>query len=503
MNRKPTTVVACLLLFFAAIPAHSRIIHVPGDSPSIQGGINAAEDGDTVMVSPGYYGEHNLDFAGRKITVRSTDPENPNVVLTTIIDASSLGRIFNFHSGEDSTSVLTGFTMTGGYTSSWGGAVRCENASPKITRNVIRDNATEYGGGGIYLEESNAIVRDNTIIGNTALWGGGGIRCSNSDPFISGNTIVGNSSDYGGGIDCHYDSGPMIAHNIILGNSAGDGGGVYCYDFSSPVLMYNVVAGNSAEFGGGMHCRYDTSPVLINNSFVGNVASLQGGGVRCMYSAPLRVIQSIFWGNQAVAGKEFYMGGLPSANPSKLTISYSDVDGGISSVFHEQGNDVEWGEGMIEENPLFVSSDKDDYRLLWGSPCIDSGHPDSLDLDETRREIGAYYYDQNQVLTLYLTPDTILVNRGGRLGVTYTLINRWNDPIQFDIETEVLLPVGTPYNLIDRDNINIPGNFTTQVPVFHNVPMFAPLGAYTYQSRTLLLADTISGEDRFLFEIVE
>ncbi len=503
MNQPPTTVIVILVLFLTGIPLHARIIHVPDDNPSIQSGIRAAEDGDTVMVSPGIYEEYGLDFEGRKITVMSTDPDNPNVVRITIIDANSRGRVFNFHSGEDSTSVVSGFTMMGGYTSSWGGAIRCLSTSPKITRNIIRDSATEHGGGGIYLEESNAIVRDNTIMGNTAGWGGGGIRCSNSDPFITGNTIIGNLSDYGGGIDCHYNSDPIVAYNIILGNSAGDGGGIYCYDYSSPVLIYNLVAENSAVFGGGMHCRYDTNPLLINNSFVDNIGSVQGGGVRCMYSAPVNVINSIFWGNQAPAGKEFYMGGPPSANPSRLTISYSDVEGGINSVYHEQGNDVEWGDGMIDEDPLFVYSDKDDYRLLWGSPCIDSGHPDSFDLDGTRRDIGAHYYDQNQYLTLYLTPDTSFVNQGGELGVTYTLINRWNDPVLFDIETEVLLPNGTPYNLINLEGITLPSDYTEQVSVFHGVPMVAPIGTYTYLSRALFSIDSIYGEDRFLFEIVE
>ena len=500
MKSAPRSLVASLMILFALAPLEARIIHVPDEDSTIRAGIDDAADGDTVMVSPGSYLEHDLDFQGKAITVMSEDPQDPNTVLSTIIDANSLGRLFYFHSGEDSAAVLSGFTLTGGHTTYWGGAVWCQNSSPRITFNIVRDNASDYGGAGIFVEESGPIIRDNTIIGNSAQWGGGGIRCSSADPLISRNTIVGNTSDYGGGIDCHYASDPIIVQNTILGNTAGDGGGVYCYDYSSPLLIGNVIGGNSAEYGGGMHCRYDTSPLLVNDTFVGNRATIQGGAVRCRYSAPLDAVNSIFWADDAPVGKEFFMGGFPSANPSKLTISYSDVEGGISSVYTEKGNDVDWGPGMIDLDPLFVSMADHDYRLLWGSPCIDAGEPDSVDLDGTRREIGARFYDQDQFLTLYLTPDTTVVDRGGRLGVTYTLINRWNDPVEFTLETVVTLPNGIPYALLGPSTYLLPDGNTVQVLLFHDIPAFAPLGAYIYHT-TVAPADSTPAEDRFVFEV--
>lgn len=61
--------------------------------------------------------------------------------------------------------------------------------------------------------------------------------------------------------------------------------------------------------------------------------------------------------------------------PSTLTISYSDVEGGQSSVVVEKGCTLNWGDGMIDEDPLFMTFHGFDYLLDVGSPCIDSGDP--------------------------------------------------------------------------------------------------------------------------------
>ena len=100
MKHRSTCAVVCLIVFCLAIPAQARIIHVPDESPSIRSGIGAAANGDTVMVSPGVYDEWDLSFNGKRITVMSTDPHNPHVVLTTIINANHPGRGLLFDSDE-------------------------------------------------------------------------------------------------------------------------------------------------------------------------------------------------------------------------------------------------------------------------------------------------------------------------------------------------------------------------------------------------------------------
>jgi uncharacterized repeat protein (TIGR01451 family) len=89
---------------------------------AIQKAINAASDDDTVIVLPGTYtgtGNRDIDFNGKTITVRSSNPDDPNIVASTIIDCQGTEaephRAFYFHTGEDQASVVHGLTIINGY----------------------------------------------------------------------------------------------------------------------------------------------------------------------------------------------------------------------------------------------------------------------------------------------------------------------------------------------------------------------------------------------------
>ena len=67
-----TYYMAITYILFAASLAPAGILHVPADQPTIQAGINAVLDGDTVMVAPGTYTE-NLVFQDKTVCVISSD----------------------------------------------------------------------------------------------------------------------------------------------------------------------------------------------------------------------------------------------------------------------------------------------------------------------------------------------------------------------------------------------------------------------------------------------
>jgi hypothetical protein len=127
------------------------IINIPADFPTIQQGIDSSISGDTILVQPGTYTE-NINFSGKNIIVASLflTTQDTSYIDSTIIDGGSAGSVVTIESGEDSTAVITGFTIqNGNYI--YGGGVYCDSTQPIIEYNIIRSNYADawYAGGGI------------------------------------------------------------------------------------------------------------------------------------------------------------------------------------------------------------------------------------------------------------------------------------------------------------------------------------------------------------------
>ena len=158
MKKYIVTTLICLVLI--ASVTYSAIIYVPGDQPTIQAGIDAVVNGDTVLVANGTYtgpDNKNLDFNGKAITVTSE-----NGAENCIIDCEGSGRGFYFPNGESAASVVDGFTITNG-SADYGGGIYCNNSSPTITNNIITNNSSDYHGGGIACFTSSPIITNNIL----------------------------------------------------------------------------------------------------------------------------------------------------------------------------------------------------------------------------------------------------------------------------------------------------------------------------------------------------
>lgn len=545
-----------LTLFTLLYPTQSfsKVIHIPGDSLTIQAGINGAADGDTVLVADGTYtgqGNRDIEFFGKAIVVKSEN--GPEV---TIIDCEGSEqephRGFAFRNREGPGSKLQGFTITNGW-SRYGGGIACWNfSSPTIEGNTITGNTAEYGAG-IRCDYSPAIIRDNliayntalvdgggircydalvtiegnTIVGNTAADVGGGIYCYYSSPSVENNTIIGNVAGYGGGIGCYYtdpiirgntityntatddgggiystDFSPTISANKVSNNTAGDiGGGIYCHHYCSPIINDNTVAGNTANHGGGIGLGFNSSPFLDGNTITDNTAIQFGGGIFNWYSSGTAITSTIVWANHAMIGPQIWVG--DASFPSILIIAYSDVEGGRDSVYVEPGCTLYWGPGMLDADPLFVLPERLDYRLLWESPCINAGYPDSLDPDGSRRDQGAFYFDLRNAITIYLTPDKARVEQGDQLGVTYTAINKWSSEEDVLFESNVTLPNGNTVTILGPDLYTLPPHHTIQIHMVHDIPQRAPLGDYMYRSLAGFPRGFLIDEDCFEFRVIE
>ena len=280
------------LLLVIVFAAFADTIRVPSDQPTIQAGIDAAVDEDTVLVASGTYtgdGNRDIDFLGKAIVVRSENGPG-----STVVDCQGSSqtphRGFYFHGDEGPGSRLEGFTITNGYAKGTeeegsGGGIRI-NSSPFIYDCVLTENEAEHRGGGIEIKWGNPVVSHCTVTDNRA-GGGGGIRCgkdSNAtiqDCILSGNyaDAVGTWNLGGGGIYCSASS-PFITRCVFERNRAAlCSGGMSCVG-SDPVVTNCIFYGNDSVSGGGLYL-HNSSPAIINCTMTRNTASNGGGAITC------------------------------------------------------------------------------------------------------------------------------------------------------------------------------------------------------------------------------
>jgi hypothetical protein len=359
------------LIILANVMVTAAIINIPSDYPTIQQGINASYNGDTVLVQPGYY-EENINFNGHNIVVGSLylTTGDTSYISQTQIDGGHANSVVIFDNAEDSTAALIGFMIMNGY-AEVGGGIRCTGADPLVAYNIISNNSVyadgDGFGGGVYCIYSNMKLLGNLIINNVAtgpLGGnGGGIYCGYLTPIIKGNQIINNLGDW-------------------------TGGGVY-FDYCNAIFSQNILANNTATaYGGGILCE-SSNPIMRNVTSVYNHSSWGvGGGMFSEASYPV-IVNSIFWGDSSyyVPDEIYYETGHPM-------VSYTNIYGG----WYE-------GEGNTWVEPYFRNPDQRDFHLMavecddpYDSPCIDMGNPAILDsildcdwgLGDSISDMGAY-----------------------------------------------------------------------------------------------------------------
>lgn len=325
-------IILVLALFLFASGFQAAIKNVPSQYSTIQSAINAAVNGDTVLVAPGTYNE-NINFRGKNIVVTGTYYQfgDPSLINSTIINGGSPVHpdtvscvIISNH--EDSTTVLQGFTITNGKGTLWD--------DEHATGNRYRE------GGGILIQYSSPIIQNNIIRNNEAInnsgaagAGGGGIRMGDSNPKILNNIIMLNKGLYGPGLVLNY-SGGTFKNNIIIQNTGGStysGGGAFWINGTAP----------------------NTQRLIENNTILNNTSSLNNGTGGILVS-----------GSNIIARNNIIRGNTSGNNTQIL------VSGGSASVTY---NNIQYGyvgAGNINLDPLFADSN---YILQPGSPCVDKG----------------------------------------------------------------------------------------------------------------------------------
>lgn len=392
----------CISLLMICTDAGAVIRNVPSQYATIQSAIIACSDGDTVLVQPGTYTE-NINFRNRKIVLTSRFYQNMDLsfISSTIINGSNpqqpdSASCVIIAGGQDSTSVLQGFTLTGGKGTIWndehfagfyreGGGLLVALCNPVIQYNIIRDNHCITGG-----------------IANST--GGGGVRIGDGYVRFYNNVVMNNSARYGAGIVLNY-TGGEIKNNLIAKNFG------------------------SMQFGAGsaiwMNNTFTRPRTIENNTIVFNSANSQSPGIYNSAGATT-VINNIVWGNTGGNNTQF-------SGPQML-VTYCNVQGGIA------------GAGNINSEPLFDSTN---YYLKAGSPCIDKGDSSARYNDPQdpqnptlakwpargglRNDIGAY----GGPLSRMIANTVVSVSSSGNALLPEQLTLQQNYPNPFNPSTEI------------------------------------------------------------------
>jgi len=423
-----------LVVFLFSFPFHAypATIEVPKDYAGIQDAIDAATHGDTIIVSSGTY-VGNVIFKGKQIVVTSTDPDNPFIVESTIIDGNRFSHTVRFTSKEKALSILKGFTITNS-SGKKGYAIYCNSSSPTITKNRITNHTAENGGGiycylsspiitnnaiwdikgtGIYTRNSSHIIKNNIIClcktgiscsenapvlitENDICFCGEGINCGGgASPEIVRNTICNNEPD--GGVSGWYAS-PKIKYNIIKENRDSWAPGVDCVYCSDVEIIGNIILNNGdayspiGSYSGGIRIGDSSSSLIVNNIIAYNQGDHSGGGILISNSQCDIINNTIMYNYAGMYGAGIRFSGYSTGNITNNIIRENKTFMGSSQVTVETTCTVTvsycniqkgWaGVGNINLNPLFVDVSNDDFHLLYNSPCRDAGDNGAINLPD-------------------------------------------------------------------------------------------------------------------------
>ncbi|SVA89937.1 uncharacterized protein METZ01_LOCUS142791, partial [marine metagenome] len=312
---------------------------------TIQLAIDVSSSGDSVFVSSGSYFENISIHKG--ITVIGEDRE------TTIIDGDGSGTVVIFDSGSSGPAYFSGFTLTNG------SGLMDDDPGNNWDNDLSK-------GGGIYVDECSPILEDLIIENNTVSGGGGGISKSseNSSIYIASSIIRNNTANYAGAVHGLNGYNEIIDCQVYDNHATDIGGG-----FGGVMTVSNSFIYNNSAVDGAAAMSADAS--MFNCTVAGNVGpnyciEIGGGNTE--------ISNTLIWGNSS-PGIQCW---------SAISITYSDIEGG-QEAFLGGGTDPSWGEGNMNEDPLFCDPEGGDYSVSAFSPLIgaasDGGTIGDLEVD--------------------------------------------------------------------------------------------------------------------------
>ena len=452
-------------------------------STDIQSAIDAATNGDEILVNNGIYQTggrvvygalNNRVVVNKAVTVQSVNGPAVTAIQGSPVPGDSAVRCVYM----TNNATLAGFTITNGATRSAGDAtldqsgagIFCESSNSTILNCVVMANVAQNNAGGIYQGTvSNCLIEYNSC-GSFNVGNGGG-ACNST---LANCILTGNSAGHLGG--AAY--GSTVNYCTLTDNGAVIGGAAH-----TCVLRNSLLANNSGvAYGGGAYGSSLTNCVVISNtvscSYCGFSAGIGGGANSCSLDNCTIV------GNYA----NWYAGGVDSASSVNNCIVYYNTSASSADANYQSGMALNYscttplppGTGNITNAPLFVNLAPVDFHLQSNSPCLNVGNNACVavagDFDGNPRivgqavDIGAYEYQTSVPLTVALQTGTNNVYTGFPLPL--------QGKVQGGTASVIAWDFGDGTKTINQLSVShawtSPGNYTVTLLVSNN---FTPGGA--------------------------
>ena len=312
------------------------------DFDNIQAAVDAASDGDEIIVAPGTYtstADEVVDMLGKEIWLHSSGGAE-----VTIIDGEETRRGILCDNSETPNTIIEGFTITNGYSGSGvdyyhGGGMYNVNSSPTLTDCIFTNNIATNWGGAMCNYGSSPTLTTCTFTDNTADNGGGIQNASFSNPTLTDCIFTNNiAANRGGGMRNDYDSNPTLTTCTFTGNSATIRGGGMENSGGSTTLTTCTFTSNSADSGGGMYNTSGNNSTLTDCIFTNNTAISNGGGMLNVGSNPT-LSYCTFTDNTADYGGGMYNGSNSSPTLTNCTLC-SNTPNQISGTWTDEGGNI-------------------------------------------------------------------------------------------------------------------------------------------------------------------
>jgi hypothetical protein len=340
MARRSLTL--AILMFLLAATASAAILNVPNEHPTIQAGVDAAAEGDTVLLDPGLYfgdGNRDIDFGGKDLTVLSRDDDPATCIIVCQGHQDDPHRGFIFQSGETSQSRVQGLTIRDGWAEigqlnppiGGGGAILCFNGSSPVIANCrLTQCVSEHNGGALSVTEAGATLLDCRVDHNSCSSNGAGVYV--------------------------YSGGPVTLSGCLLEENTayGEGGGAYLH-CADPLVYQCVVSGNN---GVGLHLG--PSGTILNSTITGNEFGLEGFNISVENTliAFNQVALADYLAESIYIGQAIFLCNNVYGNTELSWHPYFEYQVGV--------------DGNISADPLFCDPDNWDFHVAPDSPCLDT-----------------------------------------------------------------------------------------------------------------------------------